>query len=245
MNRYIKPKITVLFLVTGLIASFIVISSPKSALAASYQPGCYITSAGASTFTPASCPIKNSDDAAKYVGKCWVATTNGQTQTEYEVFDCATGVVTGRPTPVPSTSSSGSSSGANPLGDFKAVPDADKLLAAKNTKTCGSGEGNEVKVAFDFGCVGPDYCAGKPGTCALNPIVDIAFAIFRFLSAGIGLIVIGSIIVAGLQYTTSRGNPQATQASIKRISSSIVALLIFIFIFTIANFLVPGGMFIQ
>ncbi len=132
----------------------------------------------------------------------------------------------------------------NPLGNFKANPDAGKLLEAKNTKTCGSGTDNEVKVAFDFGCAGPEYCDGKSPDCVLNPIVDVAFAIFRFLSAGVGLIVIGSIIVAGLQYSASRGNPQATQAAIKRITSSIVALLIYIFIFAFANYLVPGGMFL-
>jgi Type IV secretion system pilin len=98
---------------------------------------------------------------------------------------------------------------------------------------------NEVRVAFDFGCRGDQY----NGT--LNPVIDIMFAIFRFLSAGVGLVVIGSIIVAGIQYATSAGNPQATQAAIKRISSSVLALLLFMFIFTLANFLVPGGLFVR
>jgi hypothetical protein len=98
---------------------------------------------------------------------------------------------------------------------------------------------NEVRVAFDFGCRGDQY------TGNLNPVIDIMFAIFRFLSAGVGLVVIGSIIVAGIQYATSAGNPQATQAAIKRISSSVVALLLFMFMFTLANFLVPGGLFVR
>ncbi|NBX97324.1 hypothetical protein EBQ81_00465 [bacterium] len=132
----------------------------------------------------------------------------------------------------------------SPLGDFKASPDPGKVLEAKNTKICGSGDGNEVKVAFDFGCAGPDYCKNKSNSCSLNPIVDIAFAIFRFLSVGVGLIVIGSIIVAGIQYSASRGNPQATQASIKRITSALIGLVVYIFMFTILNYLVPGGMFI-
>lgn len=107
---------------------------------------------------------------------------------------------------------------------------------------CGKGEGNEVKVSFDFGCIGGDNTKFTGEN--LSPIVDIAFAIFRFLSAGVGLVVIGSIIVAGIQYSASRGDPQATTASIKRISNSLIALLIYIFMFAIANFLVPGGMFI-
>ena len=108
---------------------------------------------------------------------------------------------------------------------------------------CGKGEGNEVKVAFDFGCIGsfPDKYNGA----TLNPIIDIMFAIFRFLSAGVGLVVIGSIIVAGIQYSASRGDPQAIQTSIHRISNSLIGLLIYIFMFAIANYLVPGGMFIS
>lgn len=222
-----------LFLLTVLSAGAFAIGASKPVAAATYSPGCYITFAGATTYTPATCPVSNSDDAARYAGKCWLATTNGQAQSSYKEFNCDTGTASSGPT----SSSSGSGS-VNPLGEFKATPDADKILEAKNTKTCGSGPDNEVKVAFDFGCVGPAY--GKP----LNPIIDIAFAIFRFLSAGVGLIVIGSIIVAGLQYSASRGNPQATQAAIKRITSSIVALFIYIFIFAFANYLVPGGMFL-
>ncbi len=104
--------------------------------------------------------------------------------------------------------------------------------------TPGEDHHNEVKVGFDFGCRGDAY----PGQ--LNPILDIAFAILRFLSTGVGLIVIGSIIVAGIQYSASRGNPQATEAAIKRITSSLIGLLIFIFMFAFLNFIIPGGMFI-
>ena len=103
---------------------------------------------------------------------------------------------------------------------------------------CGKGL-DAVQVGIDFGCRGEDY--PRP---AFNPIYDIAFAIFRFLSVGVGMVVIGSIIFAGVQYSASRGNPQATQAAIKRITGAISALVIYMFIFAIANFLIPGGMFL-
>ena len=108
------------------------------------------------------------------------------------------------------------------------------LLAAQ----CGKGE-DAVQVGFDIGCRGEAY-----PNAALNPIIDMAFALFRFLSAGVGLIVIGSVIYAGIQYSTARGNPQATQAAIKRISNSIIGLILYIFLFSLANFLIPGGIFI-
>ena len=93
-------------------------------------------------------------------------------------------------------------------------------------------------MSFDFGCLGLAY--GKE----LNPILDVAFALFRFLSAGVGLVVIGSIIIAGIQYSASRGNPQATGAAIKRVTNALIGLLIYIFTFAILNFIVPGGLFL-
>ncbi len=111
--------------------------------------------------------------------------------------------------------------------------------AVEGKYQCGSGVqgGKVVTTSFNFGCRGKSYT--KP----LNPIIDMAFALFRFLSTGVGLVIIGSIIVAGIQYSTSRGNPQATEAAIKRVTNSVIALLIFIFMFAILNFIVPGGMF--
>ena len=104
-------------------------------------------------------------------------------------------------------------------------------------KQCGKGE-KTVITGFNFGCRGNNYKGLQ-----LNPIIDILFAIFRFLSAGVGLIAIGSVIVAGIQYSTARDNPQATQNAIKRMTNTIIGLLLYLFIFAIANFLIPGGLF--
>ncbi|MDB5168785.1 MAG: hypothetical protein JWO41_141 [Candidatus Saccharibacteria bacterium] len=79
-------------------------------------------------------------------------------------------------------------------------------------------------------------CRGKG-----NPILDASFGILRFLSAGVGLIVIGSIVFAGIQYSASRGDPQATAAAINRIQSSVIALLIYIFGFAFLNYILPAG----
>lgn len=87
-----------------------------------------------------------------------------------------------------------------------------------------------VKTAIDFGC-----------TNTGNPISDLAFAIIRLLSDGVGIVVIGSVIVGGIQFSASRSDPQATSAAIGRIRSSLVALLIYIFAFSILNYLIPGG----
>lgn len=94
--------------------------------------------------------------------------------------------------------------------------------------TCGSGD-TAVQVSIDLGCKN-----------AGNGIVDLVFAIIRFLTVGVGLVIVGSMVVAGIQYTSSRGDPQATARAIERIRNNLIALLLFIFAFAILNWVVPG-----
>lgn len=97
------------------------------------------------------------------------------------------------------------------------------------THPCGSGP-DRTYTSIDIGCKGLG-----------NPITDAFFAIVRFLSNGVGLVVIGSIIYGGIQYTASRGDPQATAKALERIRASVVALIIFIFGYAILNYLIPAG----
>jgi hypothetical protein len=97
--------------------------------------------------------------------------------------------------------------------------------------TCGSGK-NEVKTKFNFGCLGKG-----------NPIVDVLFALLRFLSIGVGVVVAMAIILSGIQYATSEGNPEQTAKAKDHIKDAIFALLIYMFIFSILQYLVPGGLF--
>ena len=96
---------------------------------------------------------------------------------------------------------------------------------------CGEdGHGGPVKVTIDIGCSGKG-----------NPIADMTFAIIRFLSDGVGLVIIGSIIVGGIPYSASRGDPSATANAIHRIQATVIALIIYIFSYAILNFLIPAG----
>lgn len=98
-------------------------------------------------------------------------------------------------------------------------------------KECGEGD-DQVKTSIDLGCTGKG-----------NPIGDLTFAIIRFLTVGVGLVVIGSIVVAGIQYTASSGDPQKAAAAIKRIVNAVTALALYLLIFALVNWLVPGGVF--
>jgi hypothetical protein len=100
----------------------------------------------------------------------------------------------------------------------------------RNGKTCGGPDYNFYTPSIDIGCRGQG-----------NPIADALFGFIRFLSAGVGLVIVGSIIVGGIQYTGSRGDPQSTAMAINRIRSSLYALLIFIFAYAILNYIIPAG----
>ena len=92
------------------------------------------------------------------------------------------------------------------------------------------GDQNTVTTSIDIGCTGKG-----------NPIADMTFGIIRFLSAGVGIVVVASIIVGGIQYTTSAGDPQKTAAATKRIRESLIGLLVFIFAYAILNYIIPGA----
>jgi hypothetical protein len=103
---------------------------------------------------------------------------------------------------------------------------------AQGKYTCGAdGKDSQVKTTINFGCVGKG-----------SGLLDLIFAIIRFLSEGAGIIIIGSMVFAGIQYTVSRGDPSASAAAIKRIQNTGIALLIYIFAFAILNYIVPAGL---
>lgn len=96
----------------------------------------------------------------------------------------------------------------------------------------GSPTGSTVTTSISFGCKTQG-----------SPIADLLFAIIRFLSNGVGILVVLSIVIAGIQYIGSRGEPQGTAQAIARIRSSLIALVIYIFAYAILNYLIPVGFF--
>lgn len=102
---------------------------------------------------------------------------------------------------------------------------------------CGKGE-DAIRTRFNFGCIGNRL----PNKFA-NPVYDFAFSIIRFLSAGVGVAVVIAIILSGIKYTTAEGNPEATMQAKSNMQAALIALIFYIFIFAIVQYLVPGGVF--
>lgn len=117
-----------------------------------------------------------------------------------------------------------------------------KSDAANGNNYCGIGP-NAVQTSINFGCKGT-ACYGMAGSKScpdMSPITDIIYAIIRFLSIGVGIVVVASMVYAGMQYIGSRGEPQATEQAVNRIRSNIIAIIIYIFAYAILSFVIPPG----
>lgn len=108
--------------------------------------------------------------------------------------------------------------------------------------TAGSGNCDEDEVEIGVAVPGSEDRCIENGDADDNPIFVYLRGIIQFLATGVGIIVTINLVIGGIQYMASRGNPQATQAALSRITNSVIALVLFILMAAILNFLVPGGL---
>ena len=63
----------------------------------------------------------------------------------------------------------------------------------------------------------------------------------KFLSAFVGVAVVASVIIGGIQYSSAGADSSKITAAKNRIRNAIIALVTYIFLFALLNFLIPGG----
>lgn len=77
-----------------------------------------------------------------------------------------------------------------------------------------------------------------------NPIIaKVIIPITQGLGALVGVVVVLSIVIAGVQYSAARDNPQMVASAKNRIVMALIALMIFMFSAALLNWLTPGGLF--
>lgn len=106
----------------------------------------------------------------------------------------------------------------------------------------GTPEDECIRISIDVGNNNNCIPKGDPNYITTNPIIVYLRGIIQFLVVGVGLAVAVALVIASMQYMSSRGNPQNIAAATGRLTSAIIALLTFIFMSVILNFLVPGGL---
>jgi len=93
---------------------------------------------------------------------------------------------------------------------------------------CGGGK-DIVYMSINIGCKGQG-----------NALTDAVFAIIRFLSIGVGMVITASTVYAGVQYSLARDDPNQVGQAKGRIMNNLSALLIYIFAYAILNYVIPG-----
>lgn len=72
---------------------------------------------------------------------------------------------------------------------------------------------------------------------------NILVIVINFLSAGVGIVVLAGIVFGAVTYASAAGNADQAKKGITFITNSVIALVLYIFMYAIINFLVPGGLF--
>jgi len=121
-----------------------------------------------------------------------------------------------------------------PDGSF--LPDAEANNCPPASGSSSTGDGNYIEAD----CQGENIQAGQTGENSCR-ILDYLVLFINVLSGLVGIIVVGSIIFAGIQYSTSGGDPSKVSAAKDRIRNAVIALVFFIFMYGFLDYLVPGG----
>jgi len=80
--------------------------------------------------------------------------------------------------------------------------------------------------------------ACEDAACIIDRYVNPGIAL---LSATVAVIIVISIVVAGIQYSAAGGDPSKVGAAKSRIGKSLAALFFFFFLYAFLNYIVPGG----
>ncbi len=82
------------------------------------------------------------------------------------------------------------------------------------------------------------------GNCLKNnPIVIRINQIVNFLAGLVAIVVTGTMIVGGIQYTLAGDKADQSAAAKKRIVNGLIALITFILIYSLLQWHIPGGIF--
>lgn len=95
-----------------------------------------------------------------------------------------------------------------------------------------------TRTSIDFKCESGN--AKAPGA---NTVTDMLLTVINFMAVGVGLAVVGGIVFGALRYSSANGNASQAQQGITFIVNSVIGLVLFILMYAIINFLVPGGLF--
>lgn len=79
--------------------------------------------------------------------------------------------------------------------------------------------------------------------CEGDGVISLVLYFVNFLAVGVGIAVVGGIAWGGFTYTQANGNSSKAQEGITAITNSVIGLVLFIVMYALLNFFIPGGIF--
>jgi hypothetical protein len=92
------------------------------------------------------------------------------------------------------------------------------------------------------GCTVAALGSACPNISSCDLITKYVDPFINFLAILVGIGVVTSIIIGGIQYSSSAGDPGKASAAKNRIRDAIIALVTFLLLYGMLNFLIPGGL---
>jgi hypothetical protein len=134
-----------------------------------------------------------------------------------------------------------------PGGGAAATPAACGTVNTGSGSTAeGSGSCGETAALADGGVCGSqvsDDAASKDGSSDPDLVKKYLNPAINLFSALVGVVVVMSIIIGGIQYSSSAGDPQKAAKAKGRILNAIIAILAYAFLYGFLQFIIPGGAF--
>lgn len=113
-------------------------------------------------------------------------------------------------------------------------------LTGQQQRSCACDGTPNLSIAQITSC---EKCTTSSSCLQNNVIIKRIQTIVNALSAIVGIVIIGSIMFGGIQYSFAGGKPDAVNAARHRIINSIVALAAFLLTFAFLQWLIPGAVF--
>jgi hypothetical protein len=144
--------------------------------------------------------------------------------------------------------SSGGSTGTGTGGDTGGGTTTPISGSTAATNSGASGFGGDVPwtdAQLAAGCDSSKH--PDPVVCLKNPktesgkIWSIISLVLNLLSGAIGVAAVIMLVMGGIQYAASNGDPSAVTAAKKKISNVLLGLAAYVFLFAFLQWLIPGG----
>ncbi len=111
------------------------------------------------------------------------------------------------------------------------------IAVAQSAGTCANGQRGTPQAP----CVPSGNLKATSPPPSGNIINDYVNPFIKLLTAVIGVVIVISVVVAGIQYSAAGGDPSGVAAAKKRITAAVIALIAYAFLLGFLRWLVPGG----